>query len=164
MYAEALLSQASPDVATAIEYIDIVRSRAGTVTLQAYIAANGTIPQLHVSKDAYGSRPEVSADATNVLMHLRMVERPIELCFEGGRWNDLVRWGMVKEVLDQNKAVEDVRVARFASNGGQGDNQAPLFIRGQFRLDNVNNANAYNSAAHDYLPIPNLEIQLNNGL
>ncbi|WP_422360141.1 RagB/SusD family nutrient uptake outer membrane protein [Reichenbachiella sp.] len=164
MYAEALLSQATPDVATAIDYIDMVRNRAGVVLLQDYIDANGTIPQLHVSKDAYGVRPEVSASAANVLTHLRMVERPIEMCFEGGRWNDLVRWGIVKDVLDANKAVEDIRIARYSTNSGSGDNQPPLYINGKFRLDYVNNANAYTSEAHDYLPIPTLEIQLNNGL
>ncbi|UXX79376.1 RagB/SusD family nutrient uptake outer membrane protein [Reichenbachiella carrageenanivorans] len=164
MYAEALLSQATPDVATAIVYIDNVRKRAGVVTLHDYIDANGTIPQLHVSREAYGSRPEVTPTAANVLTHLRMVERPIELCFEGSRWNDLVRWGIVREMLDEQKKVEDIRVARFATNGGSGDNAAPLFIRGTFRLDYVNNVEAYNSATHDYLPIPTLEIQLNNGL
>lgn len=36
---------------------------------------------------------------TQVREHIRHVERPCELAFEGSRWYDLVRWGIVSETL-----------------------------------------------------------------
>lgn len=48
--------------------------------------------------------PELSHNLSKetVLTHLQNVERPCELAFEGGRWYDLVRWGMVGSTLKAN--------------------------------------------------------------
>ena len=109
MYAEAVIND-SGDFMTAIEYIDMVRSRAGVYTLQQYMAMNGGMfPQLHVSKEVHVNHPMVMPSAQTVLTHIQRVERTIELCFEGHRYKDLVRWGIVKEVFDDLRADEILR-------------------------------------------------------
>lgn len=42
--------------------------------------------------------PETMTKA-EVLKHLQDVERPTELALEGGRWYDLIRWGIVEDAL-----------------------------------------------------------------
>ncbi len=47
-----------------------------------------------------------------VLKHLQDVERPTELALEGGRWYDLIRWGIVEETLKaHNKPYVDNFIA-----------------------------------------------------
>lgn len=165
MYAEAILN-ANNDYMTAIEYIDMVRSRAGVYTLQHYMDNNGGLfPQFHVSKQVHGDHPLVPANTQNVLTHLQRVERALELCFEGHRWKDLVRWGIVKEVFDELRSDEAWREANKESvlqvnNGGVG----PLFIIERIRPDFFTAAQNYNAEQHDYLPIPSGEVQTNEGL
>lgn len=157
MYAEAILG-ASNDYTTAIKYIDIVRSRAGVITLQKYMDNNGgKFPQLHVSKQVHGAHPMVEANAENVLTHLQRVERPLELCFEGHRWKDLVRWGIVKEVFTELRADEVWRT----NNATTIIDAAPLYIPGRIRPDFVSNSVNYNPVSHNYFPIPAQELQSN---
>ncbi|WP_075342982.1 RagB/SusD family nutrient uptake outer membrane protein [Tenacibaculum agarivorans] len=165
MYAEAVL-ELNGDVNTAIEYIDRVRSRAGVIPLNNYITNNGGMfPQLHVSIQVHGSQPMVSPTSENVMTHLRRVERPSELCFEGQRWNDLVRWGIVAEVFNELAADEVWRETNKetvlqVSNGGV----APLFIIERIRPDFMVANSSYTPSQHDYLPIPTGEVQSNGNL
>lgn len=160
MYAEAVIGESS-DYATAITYIDMVRKRAGVKTLQQYMDENGGMfPQLHISKEVHGTQPLVSANAQTVLTHIQRVERSLELCFEGHRWRDLVRWGIVKEVFDELRADEVWRQANFATI----KDQAPLYIAERIRPDFVLCSANYNAAQHNYFPIPTQEVQTNNNL
>ena len=157
MYAEAVLG-ASNDFTTAIEYIDMVRARAGVITLQKYMDDNGgNFPQLHVSQQVHGSHPMVQADAATVLTHLQRVERAVELCFEGHRWKDLVRWGIVKEVFTELRADEVWRQENTATVY----DAAPLNIPERIRPDFVLSSANYNAATHNYFPIPAQELQTN---
>ena len=90
-----------------------------------------------------------------------MVERPVELCFEGHRWKDLVRWGIVKEVLTQHRADE---VWRLENLDPANNPNPPMNIREHIRRDYAVSSESYNSEAHDYFPIPTSERQINNGL
>ena len=165
MYAEAVIG-ASGDYSTAITYIDQVRKRAGVKTLQQYMDANsGSFPQLHVSLQVHGAYPMVQPNAATVLKHIQRVERPLELCFEGHRWKDLVRWGIVAEVFNELRQDEIWREANKAtilnvSTGGI----APLFIAERIRPDFVLCASNYNPAQHNYFPIPAQEVQTNKNL
>lgn len=159
MYAEAVI-EASGDYMTAIEYVDMVRSRAGVYTLQQYMDMNGgTFPQLHVSKQVHGDRPLVAPSSETVMTHIRRVERAIELCYEGHRWKDLVRWGIVQQVFDELRADEIWRQENFASI--QDPTEQPFVINGHIRPDFTVAQSIYDPAQHDYFPIPSTEIQSN---
>ncbi|MFD1315210.1 RagB/SusD family nutrient uptake outer membrane protein [Namhaeicola litoreus] len=172
MYAEAILN-ANGDYQTAITYIDRVRNRAGVKTLQKYMDENGgKFPQLHVSVQVHGDHPMVDATTETVLTHLQRVERPLELCFEGHRWKDLVRWGIVAQVLNENAADEqwrfdnevELNVKKNDAIGNTGTGVAPLFIRERIRPDYRIAASNYNPSQHDYFPIPIQEQQTNDQL
>ncbi|WP_296705769.1 RagB/SusD family nutrient uptake outer membrane protein, partial [Algoriphagus sp.] len=158
MYAEALLN-AGGSVDEVIEYIDLVRARSGVITIKQYLADNGnTFPQLHISKQVHGTQPMVAPTAENIMTHIRRVERPIELAFEGHRWKDLVRWGIVKDVFDELRQDEVWREANKASIF----DQAPLFIAERIRPDFLLSSANYSPTVHNYFPIPALELQNNN--
>lgn len=165
MYAEAILNS-SDDFNTAITYIDMVRARAGVKTIQQYLDDNaGQFPQLHVSTQVTGTpHPLVTPSKETVLKHLQRVERPLELCYEGHRWKDLVRWGIVREVFDELKADEDWRFANEAALDITGPGVAPLFIAERIRPDFSLAAANYNASQHDYFPIPIQELQSNQEL
>ncbi len=159
MYAEAIIND-SGDFMTAIQYIDMVRSRAGVFTLQQYMDMNGGMfPAFHISPQVNGGNLTfVTPNAQTVMEHIQKVERKIELCFEGHRYKDLVRWGIVKEVFDELRADE---VWRENNLDVSGEGEAPLFISGFVRADYVLSADNYQSEQHDYFPIPTGEA-LNN--
>ncbi len=164
MYAEAAIN-ATGNFNTAITYIDLVRKRAGVKTLQQYMDENGgNIPQLHVSVQVHGAHPMVPANAENILTHIQRVERPLELCFEGHRWKDLVRWGIVAEVFNELRADEIWRQNNTDVLNVIGTGVSPLFIMETIRPDFVIAADVYTPSQHNYLPIPSGEIQINNGL
>ncbi|MEM9686038.1 MAG: RagB/SusD family nutrient uptake outer membrane protein [Bacteroidota bacterium] len=164
MYAEAVLN-ANSDVATAISYIDMVRTRAGVRTLQQYMDDNaGTFPQLHISIQVHGNQPYVEPSVETVMTHLRRVERPLELAFEGHRWKDLVRWGIAGEVLDELRQDEIWRAANTELLDIQGVGVAPLYIINMVRPDLYLSSSNYNAQQHDYFPIPASEVQTNDQL
>ncbi|MEL6592461.1 MAG: RagB/SusD family nutrient uptake outer membrane protein, partial [Bacteroidota bacterium] len=161
MYAEAVL-MASGDQATAINYIDLVRDRAGVKTLRQYMdETGGMIPQLHISEQVHGPQPQVMTNADNILTHLRRVERPLELCFEGHRWRDLMRWGIVGDVfseLRQDEVWREQNIANLQLNDG---GVAPLFIVERIRPDFLLASQNYNPSLHNYFPVPTQEVQTN---
>lgn len=158
MYAEALLNSGG-SVDEAIEYIDMVRARAGVFTIKQYLAANNnTFPQFHISKQVHGGQPMVAPTAENIMTHIRRVERPLELAFEGHRWKDLVRWGIVKEVFDELRQDEIWRMQNQASIF----NQPPLYIAERIRPDFLLSSANYSPAVHNYFPIPAQELQTND--
>lgn len=79
LYAEALVEVNR--VGDAIDAVNQVRARAGSVLLPS------------------------SLTAEQVRNHIRHVEKPLELAFEGVRWLDLVRWGNVKATLEAHGKV-----------------------------------------------------------
>lgn len=161
MYAEAVLMDTG-DFNTAITYIDKVRTRAGVKTLQEYMNENvGQFPQLHISKQVHTVQPLVNPSIETVLTHIQRVERPLELCFEGQRWKDLVRWGIVEQVFTELRADE---VWRQNNLDVTGEGEAPIYINERIRPDFIIASSVYNSAQHDYFPVPTLEVQANNNL
>jgi len=158
MYAEAVLN-ASGDVSTAITYIDMVRARAGVKTIQQYLDENSnTFPQLNVSIQVHGAQPYVSPSVENVMTHIQRVERPLELAFEGHRWKDLVRWGIVADVFSDLYSDEQWRNENLDLEGAGVE---PLLIVFRIRPDFLLCSQNYNASQHDYLPIPTGEAQTN---
>jgi hypothetical protein len=170
MYAEALLELGN--VSEGIKYIDQVRARAGVKTLQGFMDDNGgLIPRLDVSKyvNSMSDYDYVVANKENVLRHLRMVERVLEFAFEGHRWYDLVRWGIVKDVF--SKRWEEEKKLRVLLIGdatkispidpATNPKHYPLFLNERVRPDFEVPNNVYNPAVHDYFPIPSVEKQNN---
>ena len=108
-YAECLLQTDAP-VDRAVGYIDKIRERAGMSKLSESIF-----------KDAVSSK-------TALLKRLQM-ERALELCYEGWRWADLKRWGL----LDNQSGIDELRQ----------------------RYEDFNN---FIIGKHSRLPIPQIEI------
>lgn len=165
MYAEAILNaNGSAATAEAITYIDMVRSRAGVVTIQGYLTDNSnTFPAMHESKVVNGAYTMVAPSADNLLTHIRMVERPLELCFEGHRWRDLRRWGITQTVLNDRLADEQWLLANWDAIR----NTPPFYFVDQaqkVRTDYAVCAGSYSPSTHDYFPIPTDERQVNSGL
>ncbi|WP_422359637.1 RagB/SusD family nutrient uptake outer membrane protein [Reichenbachiella sp.] len=169
MYAEAILQDQGDAAATeAMEYIDRIRTRAGVVTLESYVADNaGQFPAMHTSVVVNGAHSYVNPTAANLLTHIMMVERPLELAFEGHRWKDLVRWGIVGDVLAAHRADEEWLLANIDDETDPLWNTAPFYFNDAarpVRPDYAVSAGNYNSATHDYYPIPTDEVQINVNL
>lgn len=168
MYAEAILERdGASAISEAVKYIDVVRSRAGVILLQSYIDNNGgRIPELHRSKFANGYRSWAMANTSEALLtHIRMVERPLELAFEGHRWYDLVRWGIIEDTFKDRRA-EEIKIEEILGNPipSEADKIYPLYLNERVRLDFIIPSSNYSSSVHDYYPIPSVEIQANNNL
>ncbi|NIJ45880.1 hypothetical protein FHR24_002351 [Wenyingzhuangia heitensis] len=164
MYAEALLEGGTNNgnVDQAIELIDLVRTRAGVKTLATYRTENGNqIPELQTSLDANDLTefPLVNVDANAILTHLQFVERPLELCYEGHRWKDLVRWGIVADALANANDQESKLVVKYPL----ANNVPPFFFR-TMPLRHYQDAVSNYNANKDYWPIPNKELQNNSAL
>lgn len=169
MYAEAILERDGDGaINEALGYIDQIRARAGVITLEQFSNNNGgSIPQLHVSKFANGleAYPLTALNKESLMTHIRMVERPLELAFEGHRWYDLVRWGIVSETFNARRAEEE-KIEQQLGNPIPASQPKifPLYLNERVRLDFIVPSSNYSSTSHDYFPIPSIEVQSNSSL
>lgn len=138
MYAETVLKTTN-NVEEAISYINLVRERSAVLKL---------------NKADYNTE--------RLLTHLMRIERPLELAFEGHmiRWQDLKRWGIVKEVFNEISAKKYRSLSDWLREATAEDLADPTAdIRTQF----VEAAQNYTPEA-DYFPIPNQELLTNSQL
>ncbi|MEL7531653.1 MAG: RagB/SusD family nutrient uptake outer membrane protein [Bacteroidota bacterium] len=138
LYAECLI-QTGGSFSEAMTMVNEIRERAGVVLLK-----------------------EGDHDANSLMEHIMWVERPLELMFEGHdiRWEDLTRWGKVKEQFDRLSTRQYVQVDKVLYEFD------PVEHAGMDPLpdDNVEAAQFYNSDLHDYFPIPSTELNSNPGI
>lgn len=134
LYAECLI-QTNGLYADAMALVNEIRSRAGVVPLD-----------------------ETAYDADSLMEHIMWVERPLELMFEGHdiRWEDLTRWGKIKEQYDRladKTYVIDTKVLYEYDATIHGSlNQIKEFVEA---------AGIYSPEVHDYFPIPSTELNSN---
>ena len=183
MYAEAILNRDGDGaLEEALSYVDMVRSRAGVITLNSYRNSNsGRIPQLHRRANPANSdgHPFIALNASTLMTHIQFVERVLELSFEGMaiRWNDLVRWGLVREAF-QNQDDHVYTIDVLNESTGQMEpidngilefcgtvcvEPEPFFLgRAIERYQSAEVQLArYSPELHDYFPIPFNEINFN---
>ncbi len=120
MYAECLIEGGTNEggVSEAMQYINRVRKRAGTVLIgsesdaMAEFKGSATYqdtPDVEGTSRSYVNLYErdgedyVIATANDVMKHLMYKERPLELCLEGHsiRFNDMRRWGITQSRFDE---------------------------------------------------------------
>ncbi|WP_338877348.1 RagB/SusD family nutrient uptake outer membrane protein (plasmid) [Spirosoma sp. SC4-14] len=133
-----------------IRYADVLLM-AAEADLKVNGGAKGVDYYNQVRRRAYGLNPLVSGspvDATAITMQDIMDERSRELCFEGQRRNDLIRWGVMQNVM-QNL------IATVSST-------APSNYVTSASLAATNFVTAY--PKHLLFPIPANEISLDNAL
>lgn len=138
LYAECLI-QTGGAYPEALAMVNEVRERAGVVLLK-----------------------EGDHDANSLMEHIMWVERPLELMFEGHdiRWEDLTRWGKVKEQFERLAGRQYVQVDKVLYEFD------PVLHAGMeaWPDDNVEAAQFYNASLHDYFPIPSTELNSNPGI
>lgn len=136
LYAECIL-QTDEEVGyqDALDMVNTIRTRAGVVPLA-----------------------EANYDANSLMEHIMWVERPLELMFEGHdiRWEDLTRWGKVKEQYDRLAAKTYVISAKVLYEYDPIKHAALKQIK-----EYVEAAKVYSPEAHDYFPIPASELNSN---
>jgi hypothetical protein len=126
-YADVLLMAAEAEIevgtlAKALEYVNLIRARAGKFAQgpkQGAVANIGVpindpgITWATYKVELYPSFPD-KAFATKAVQW----ERRLELAIEGHRFFDLRRWGTAKDVLNAYMAVEKTRRAHIAKSPG----------------------------------------------
>jgi tetratricopeptide (TPR) repeat protein len=134
LYAESIIQTNGP-YEDALELINTIRKRAGVLPLQ-----------------------EGDYDSNSLMDHIMWVERPLELMFEGHdiRWEDLTRWGKVKEQYERLASKTYVMSAKVLYEYDPTIHSALTPIK-----EFVEAANVYSPEAHDYFPIPSAELNSN---
>ncbi|WP_303317226.1 RagB/SusD family nutrient uptake outer membrane protein [Flavivirga abyssicola] len=182
-YAECMLEKG--DLSEALRYINRVRKRSHIMLL-----GKATDPGAEFNNAETTYVDDINLDlsgsdvvtVSNLMEHLRFKEIPLELSLEGDRAADLRRWGVFGNVLSEMASVpydywhypkntngkHGVRFKCFLTRTGElpqtfdPNAQGVKFFSGQIEIqDKVVAANNYNSNFHDYLPIPQSEIDAN---
>lgn len=112
MAAEAAVEKSTPDLGTALEYVNFIRNRAKNTTYVQNV--DGTGPAANYEIELYSSFP--SQDFARKAVRF---ERRLEMGMEGHRLFDLRRWGIAQSVINtyiQNEA-EDIDQSDYGRFG-----------------------------------------------
>ena len=137
LYAECLL-ETGVAYTGALDLINEIRYRAGVVLLEP-----------------------VDYDNSSTMEHIMWIERPLELMFEGHdtRWEDLTRWDKVQEQYDRLALKSYVLVSKNLY-----EFDPAIHNEDKKLIEFESAASSYQSAIHNYFPIPSTEQNSNPGL
>jgi len=134
LFAECLLNTGG-SFKEALDIVNEIRYRSGVVLLK-----------------------ESDFNERTLMEHIMWVERPLELAFEGHdiRWDDLLRWGKIKEQYQRLATVKYVIVNKVLKiyDPLEHKNYSPL-------QEFIESANVYDPLHHNYFPIPSSELTSN---
>ncbi len=99
MAAEALVERPSPDLATALNYVNQIRNRAKSST------SIPTVPGVNPTN--YSVEPYTSFSNQEFARKAVRFERRIELAMEGHRYFDLARWGVLDATINTYFPIEE---------------------------------------------------------
>ena len=120
-------------------------------------------PDCETFENTMEFRLSVYLDADSIMEHIMWVERPLELMFEGHdiRWEDLTRWGKVKEQYDRLASKKYVIISKVLY---EYDPNIHTSIDEKNTLNEFTQAAAiYQPEVHNYFPIPSTEQNSNTG-
>jgi tetratricopeptide (TPR) repeat protein len=104
------------------------------------------------------SEHNINYNTNSIMEHIMWIERPLELMFEGhdSRWEDLTRWGKIKEQYERLAAKS------YVISGKVLFEHDPA-VHGTLKVvkEFVEAANVYSPEVHDYFPIPASELNSN---
>ena len=138
-YSDVLLWKAECDIQTgsnldeARTYINMIRQRAKSAPYVQKL--NGSGPAANYQIGLYPSTGWTQPYAMQALMF----ERRLELCMEGQRFYDLVRWGIADQVINAYYQSESVKHTFLTGS---------VFVKGK----------------HEYIPVPQSEIDRAQGV
>lgn len=136
-YAEALIEQPNPDLATARIYIDKVRNRAGLDKIEVSWAAD------KINSNGW------NYNTVDGMREIVRRERTIELYLENQRFWDLRRWGIADQFLNESP---------------KGLNVSESTDAGFFQVKTLSFARNFEIPAHFLMPIPSTEIDKVEGV
>lgn len=102
-----------------IRYTDILMMYAECLNEEAYTADGEAFSIINDVRERAGLEPLTSNDIPDQQSFRQALiqERRVEFAFEGLRWNDLVRWGIAREVMNNHFMHEDEGGGEYSMDG-----------------------------------------------